>query len=364
MPRPDRTLSLKVPNACNQCHADKPAGWAAEAVKSWGVAPQGFQSFAESFAAADSGAPGATAALANVVDGAGQSALARASALTRLASRPAREAIGLAARALAIDDPLVRLAAIRVLAEADAGTRLKTLPPLLDDKTRLVRMEAARALAGETESALPATERARFDKALQEYVEAQLFSAERAESHANLGALYGARGEAEKSRAEYERAIALDAAFFPAAVALAEIARASGDERGAETILRKALAKNPEAGALHHALGLSLIRQRRTAEALEELAESAKRAPESARFAYVYGVALHDLGERDKALTTLRDALSRFPNDGDILYALASYEIEANDEISATARLEALTRLEPENEEARALLRSLQGRTR
>ncbi len=364
LPRPDRTLSLKVPNACRQCHADRPAGWAAEAVKSWGVAPQGFQSFAESFAAADSGAPGATAALANVVDGAGQSALARASALTRLAAHPTGEAIGLAARALAIDDPLVRLAAIGVLAEAEAGTRLKTLPPLLDDKTRLVRMEAARALAGETESALPAIERARFDKALQEYVEAQLFSAERAESHANLGALYGARGEAEKSRAEYERAIALDAAFFPAAVALAEIARASGDEPGAEAQLRKALAKNPEAGALHHALGLSLIRQRRSAEALEELAEGVKRAPENARFAYVYGVALHDLGEPDKALTTLREALARFPNDGDILYALASYEIEANDEISAIARLEALTRLEPENEEARALLGSLQGRTR
>jgi Flp pilus assembly protein TadD len=364
VPRPDRTLSLKVPNACNQCHADKTAGWAAEAIKSWGVAPQGFQRFAESFAAADSGAPGATAALADVVDGGGQSALAGASALARVAVRPTREAVGLAAHALAIDDPLVRVAAIGVLAEAPVETRVGTLAPLLDDKTRLVRMQAARALAGEAESALSSTERARFDEALQEYVEAQLFNAERAESHANLGALHGARGEAEKARAEYERAIALDAAFFPAAIALAETARASGDEPGAEAILRTALAKNPEAGALHHALGLSLIRQRHTAEALGEFAEGAKRAPENARFAYVYGVALHDLGERDKALSSLREALGRFPNDGDILYALASYEIEANDAASAIGRLETLLRLEPQNEEARALLRSLQPKPR
>jgi predicted CXXCH cytochrome family protein len=364
IPRPDRTVSLKVPNACNPCHADRPADWAAEAVKSWGVAPQGYQRFAESFAAADSGAPGAAAALASVVDGAGQSALARASALARLAARPTREAVGLAARSIAIDDPLVRLAAIRVLAEAPVDTRLKTLPPLLDDETRLVRMEAARALADEAESALPSSERARFEKALQDYVDAQLFNAERPESHANLGALYAARGEAEKSRAEYERAIALDASFYPAAVALAESARASGDEAGAEAILRKALEKNAEVGALHHALGLSLIRQRRKGEALNEFAESAKRAPENARFAYVYGVALHDLGEREKALQTLRATLGRFPNDGDILYALASYEIEANDELSAIARLEALLRLEPENEEARALLRSLQRKAR
>ena len=359
IPRPDRTVSLKVPNACAQCHAEKSAAWAAEAITSWGVAPQGFQRFAEAFAAADSGAPGSTAGLAIVVDGAGQSALARASALVRLTSRPTREAIGLAARSVAIDDPLLRLAAIGVLAEADARTRLEALSPLLDDKTRLVRIEAARALAGEVESALPAPERARFDKALQEYVAAQLFNAERAESHANLGGLYAARGEAEKSRAEYERAIALDAAFFPAVIALAEIARASGDEPGAEATLRKALAKNPETGAIHHALALSLIRQRRAEGALSEFAESAKLAPENARFAYVYGVALHDLGRREQALKTLRDALARFPNDGDILYALASYEIEAKDEASAVAHLEALMRLEPENEEAQALLRSL-----
>ncbi len=364
IPRPDRTVSLRTPNACNKCHTDKPAAWAAEAIRSWGVTPQGFQSFAEGFAATDKGAADATAALARVIDGPGQSALARASALARLTQRPTREAIGLAARALAIDDPLVRLAAIGVLAEAPVETRVKSLPPLLVDKTRLVRMEAARALAGEAESALPASARASFDKALKDYVEAQLFNAERAESHANLGALYGARGEAEKSRAEYERAIVLDPAFFPAAIALAENLRAAGDEPGAEALLRKALVKNPEAGALHHVLGLSLIRQGRGPEALVELAEAARRTPENARFAYVHGVALHDLGERDKALATLREANDRFPGDGDILYALASYEVEANDAPSAMARLEALLRLEPENEEAQAFLRSLQRRAR
>ncbi len=361
IPRPDRTVSLNTPNACNRCHAEESAAWAAEALKSWGIAPEGFQRFAEAFAAADRGAP---AALASVVDGADQSALARASALARLSSRPAPAAIGLAARSLTIDDPLVRLTATRLLAAADAETRARTLAPLLDDKTRLLRMEAARALAGEAESALPAADRDRFEKALAEYVEAQLFNAERAESHANLGALYAARGDAEKSRAEYERAITLDPAFFPATIALAEITRAAGDEPAAEAILRRALARDAGNGALHHALGLSLIRQHRSGEALSALAEAVRLAPENARFAYVYGVAFHDLGEPAKALTTLREALARFPNDGEILYALAAYELETKDEASAISRLEALIRLEPENEEAIALLRSLQAKPR
>ena len=189
--------------------------------------------------------PGATPALARVVDGAGQSLLARASALARLAQRPTHEAVGLAARSLAIDDPLVRLAAIGVLAEAPVETRVKMLAPLLDDRTRLVRMEAARALAGEAESALPASARASFDKALQDYVAAQLFNAERAESHANLGALYGARGEADKSRAEYERAVFLDPAFFPASIALAEISARRATSPGAEARCAKRSSKTP-----------------------------------------------------------------------------------------------------------------------
>jgi len=35
VPRPDLTVSLGTPNACTQCHADRPARWAAEAVAGW-----------------------------------------------------------------------------------------------------------------------------------------------------------------------------------------------------------------------------------------------------------------------------------------------------------------------------------------
>jgi predicted CXXCH cytochrome family protein len=36
---PGTTERLKVPNACSSCHADKPAGWTTEALKSWGFSP-------------------------------------------------------------------------------------------------------------------------------------------------------------------------------------------------------------------------------------------------------------------------------------------------------------------------------------
>ena len=35
IPRPDLTTSVGAPNACNTCHADKAAAWAAEAISEW-----------------------------------------------------------------------------------------------------------------------------------------------------------------------------------------------------------------------------------------------------------------------------------------------------------------------------------------
>lgn len=155
IPRPDRTISLATPNACNQCHADRTAAWAVEAVKSWGAgAKPGAQSFAEAFQRADVDAPGAGAALAGLVEDENQSAIARASALQQFARAPTQAALTLARRAVSDKDPIVRAAAIAIIANADAGAKREALAPLLLDATRLVRMDAARALAGEAEASL------------------------------------------------------------------------------------------------------------------------------------------------------------------------------------------------------------------
>jgi Flp pilus assembly protein TadD len=361
IPRPDRTSALNIPNACNKCHTDKSAAWAGDATKSWGVAEAGgFQSFAEAFDLGDRAAPGARSSLARIAGDKVQPFVARASALSRLAHSPSREAVDLAARALSIEDPMIRTSSIAVLSNADVETRRRTLAPLLSDAARLVRMEAARALAGEVEGELQPTERARFEEALKDYVEAQLFNAERPESHANLGALHAARGNTDAARVEYDKALELDRTFFPAAIALGELMRAQGDEAGAEATLRKALVANASQGALRHALGLSLIRQGRMDEALSELAEAQKQTPEDPRFAFVYAVALHDAGKPKQALDTLDGALARSPYDRDILLALTSYEDEAGDNSAALAHAALLARLEPDDEAAHQLLRALQ----
>ncbi|CAJ0852118.1 hypothetical protein AMST5_00517 [freshwater sediment metagenome] len=360
IPRPDRTASLATPNACNQCHSEKSAAWATEAVKSWGMGGKpGAQGFAEAFHLADSGAPGAGAALASLIEDKGQSAIARASALHRLSQAPTIAALSLAGGALSDPDPMVRAAAVAVFANADAATKRQALTPMLTDETRLLRMEAARALAGEAEAGLEPAALLAFEKALAEYEAGQLFNAERPEFRANLGALYLARGKVDAARAAYEKALALDKSFAPAAVSLADIARASGDEKSAEETLRRSLTQNPDSGALAHALGLSLIRQKRLPEAMASLEKAVALSPDDSRFAYVLGVAQHDAGSPDKARETLAAALSRHPFDRDILSALASYDMEAGDIAAAADHAERLSQLEPEDAETRQFIAAI-----
>jgi tetratricopeptide (TPR) repeat protein len=350
IPRPDRTVSLGVPNACNACHRESTAQWAADWVRKWYGEPKpGFQTFAEALHAADQGPPGAQRALTALVRDGAQSPIARASALSRLPRYLSAATLPAVVYALNDPDPNVRMAAVQALGGADAQTRLRQLPRMLRDPVRVVRMDAARALAGEAEQRLAAADRAVFDQALAEYVAAQRFNADRPEAQTALGTLFLARGEIEDATAAYRAALKLDPTYVEAAVNLADLYRVRGLDAEGEAVLREVLQAAPQSAAAHHALGLALIRQKKVAEAVAALGRAAKLAPEDARFAYVYGVALHDTGKPAEAIKVLAESLKRHPYDRDILVALGTYEREAGRAEAARARAKVLRELEPDD---------------
>ncbi len=360
IPRPDRTASLGTPNACNQCHRDREAEWAAAAIKGWYPQPKpGKQSFAEAFARAGSGAPGAQQALVEVAQNPALSAYVRASAIRRLGRHASPATLPTLRAALGDADAMVRAAAVGALAGAEPALRAQLLPPLLADPVRLVRMDAARALAGEPEARLSAADRVRFAAALDDYVAAERFIADRAEGRANLGNLHATQGHFEQAEAAFRAALALDPTFEPAALNLADVYRGRGLEHEAERTLREALQRNPRSAPAHFALGLSLTRQARPAEALKELAQAARLAPENGRFAYVHAVALNDAGRSAEARRELERLLKRRPFDRDALLALALFERDAGNRTKALSHAQRLAQLDPDSAPVRQLVREL-----
>lgn len=330
IPRPDRTLTLGTPNPCSQCHDKKPAKWAADAVRKWFPNPRpGFQNFAEAFAAADAAAPDAANGLVAVVRDAGLSAIARASALARLQRYLSRATLPVIAGALTDADDQVRLAALGALSAIDPAMRAHYLAPLLSDARRVIRIEAARALAGPAESRLNPADRAAFAKALRELLAAAAFNADRPEAHVQLGDLHAARTEAESAEREYRQALKHDPSFVPAWANFAVYLNATGKRDEATQLLRDGLKANPQSAELQHALGLALIHGGDRKAALGYLGAATKGAPENPRFAFVHAVAQHDGGDRSGALKTLQAALKRHPYDRDLLLALDDYRRES-----------------------------------
>ncbi|MCM2310454.1 MAG: hypothetical protein NDI84_03540, partial [Steroidobacteraceae bacterium] len=295
IPRPDRTLSLGTPNACNQCHTDRKAEWAmAEIRKRYPQPKPGFQGFAEAFAAADRGDSAATMALTQVAANLDESAIARASAIERLAYLPSESALLAAEAGLEDPSPLVRRASIIVHDQLPPLQR-RAVMPLLGDPSRIVRMQAARTLAPLADDAFDAAGLAAFGTAAAEYVAAERFNADRPEHRTNLGGFFAERGETVAAETEYQAALRLDAHFVPAWANLADLRRMQGRETEAEATLREGLKLSPDAAALHHALGLALVRQQRKQEALLELKRATELEPGNARYRYVYDVAMREI---------------------------------------------------------------------
>ena len=362
IPRPDVSVKLGTPNACNSCHTKQNAQWAADAIGRWtGKPPTSYQNFGAALRAGSRAAPGARGALLTLIEDKAQPALVRASAVQRLGRLPTPVIIEALARELNDPDPLVRLAAVEALAGAEPATRQRYLPRMLADPVRTVRIEAARALAGASESQLAEGDRAMFTKALAEYVAAQTYNADRPEGRMNLGNLHAQRNDAGGAIAEYRKAIALDPTFVAAYANLADLHRARGADGEAVGVLREGLARNPRAAVLHHALGLAFVRQKQTAESLKSLRTAVDLAPESARFAYVYAVALNDAGQSREALSVLTAALKREPYDRDVLSGLAFFTAQSGNRELALGYVRQLQELDPENPQYAQMARQIEG---
>jgi Flp pilus assembly protein TadD len=232
--------------------------------------------------------------LTQIVANIDESAIARASALERLAPLGGENAVMSGEAGLKDPSGLVRHAAIGVFDTVPPEQRLAVVP-LLSDPLRAVRMRAARVLAPVPEAALGPAAAEAYAKAAEEYIAGERFNADRPESRTNLGGFFAERGRYQEAEAQFRSAMALDPKFVPAWVNLADLMRMRGREPDAEALLREGLGHAPEDATLHHALGLSLVRQHRSEEALQELRRATELAPDNQRFAYVYGVASQEL---------------------------------------------------------------------
>jgi predicted CXXCH cytochrome family protein len=365
VPRPDLSVSIGAPNACNQCHTDRSADWAAKAVATW--YPSGRQKrthYGTALHAGRTGAVDAERQLDQLILDKSQPAIARASALLllpRYASKASEPAIK---SAIVDPDSLVRMAMARGLPSTAPRTIIDAALPLLGDPVRAVRTEAARALAGVDPQTMTPEQRQAFATAYQELIAGEMIDADRAETHLNLGLLKMRRKQLNEAEAEYRTALRLDPKFVPAMANLADLYRGLGRDQEGAALLSAATAIEPNNAAIKHSLGLLLVRQRNYREALPLFREAAALAPDNARYAYVYAVALNSTGSTAEATVLLERTHKQHPADLDVLVTLISFERDSGDLKVAMTHAQELAALEPNNPQIFALIDDLRKRLR
>ncbi|MEJ8569625.1 tetratricopeptide repeat protein [Elongatibacter sediminis] len=325
VPEPQLSIDHGIPNACNGCHEDRTAQWAASHLVQWFPGSKTRAPHAAALAAARANRHQALPALLSIAADPNASAIVRATALKESGRFPGPEVVAAARAGMQATDPLVRSAAVRALEALPPDHRYALLQPLIDDPSRSVRTDVAMQLADVSPAALPQPARGALENLRGEYLETLKYNADLPESQFNLGNFLARSGQAEAAERAYRQALRITPGYLPALLNLADLYRASGMDTVAAGLLNDALNQAPDHAPAHYALGLLHVRQGRLDAAVKSLARAAANDPGNPRYAYVHAVALYESGQSARALDVLRDALERHPDNAELRQALDAY---------------------------------------
>ncbi|MDX2472162.1 MAG: multiheme c-type cytochrome, partial [Candidatus Krumholzibacteria bacterium] len=134
IPRPDLSLELGTPNACNDCHTDKSLQWSQDAIVKWyGADRKQGGHYGVALHAGRTGAPLALDRLRALLQAEDQPNMAKATGLSLMNRYAAAADVAEVVTALKNEDPLVRAAAVDALATSPAERQYTLCQPLLDD---------------------------------------------------------------------------------------------------------------------------------------------------------------------------------------------------------------------------------------
>ncbi|MEX1327491.1 MAG: tetratricopeptide repeat protein [Desulfobacterales bacterium] len=327
IPRPDLSIKLGTPNACNRCHLDKTDQWSDDYITKW-YGPGRRSHYGSIIAEGQKRAAHAQKDLVELASDPLYPVIVRSTALSLLAAYPGEETSPTYELALMADEALIRRTAVDHLNVSDPKRQTELLTFMLYDPVKAVRMEAARRMTEIPDPPLDSKQKKIFQAVLDEYQNSMEYSADFAFGRYNLGNLYTGLKQSDKAIENYRAAIKIDNLFYPAKVNLAMLYNQQNQKDKAERLLRDVVTTHPEMYEIHYSLGLLLAEKKQYEESAGHLTIASQGMPNRARIHYNLGLLLQFLKRDADAEAALIKAFELGPDNIDYLYALADFYLK------------------------------------
>ena len=266
VPRPDLSVEYGTPNACNACHTNKSAQWAANAVVQW-YGKERAPHFAENLlkGSKQQGEYSITA-LRSLLNSKTTPDIIRAAAVYYLGNMPSEASFALIKKELRAADPQTRYRAVIAIADYPLEQYEADLLPLLTDKVKAVRMVMANALLTHRDLQTCNTY-AGFGQAHNDYKTFVLSQADFPLGSATAGDYFVKVNDRDNAIHFYERALTKDKNLNYIRLNLATLYNSRGANEKAEAVLKEALRYEPKNAQIPYFLALLYSEQQRYAEA-------------------------------------------------------------------------------------------------
>ena len=359
VPRPDLSVKYGTPNACNDCHKDKPAAWASDAVVKW-YGPQRKYHFSEDLIPGSNVNKEAEQHLARLIGDTSIPAIVKATAADYLRNMPGQSSLNLLLSCLGETDPQIRYRALRSLASFPYPQWKDAAGPLLKDNVRAVRIAAADLFLQIPPENIPQAFSNAFSAAKQELENYVLYQADFPVGNVMIADYYLKQQNIFNAEKYYVRGLKMDSMMNYARLNLSSIYNQQGKNNEALKILQEALLQDKSNERIYYNLALLYAELKDNKNAESCFSKTVALGSRDPRLFYNFGIFQQQSGKPGEAEHLFNKGLEINPKDPDLNYALAYLYMQMRQPQKALVPATVLKKIDPDNPNYKELFRQLQ----
>lgn len=358
VPRPDLTVKYGTPNACGNCHNNKPAQWSADAVKKW-YGPERKYHFADDLIPGSKMDENSEAHLIKLLYDTAVPNIIKATAVHYLGSIPTEKSLQALLKNLGSEDALVRYRALRSLSDFPTANWRDGVGPLLSDKARAVRIAAADLYITIPEQQVPAQFFTAFSSARNELQSYLAYQADFSVGNLMIADHYLKLQDYANAEKFYLRGLKKDSMMNYARLNLSSAYNAQGKNDKALEVLETAAKIDPKNDRIFYNLALLYNELNNKPAAEKSFAKAVELKTQNPRVYYNYGLLLNEKKDFKNAAMILLKGIDISGANAELYYALTFVYIGSNEREKAKQAGLKLKQMDPNNPDYQQLFKNL-----